>query len=326
MPDTNEFDIDSAVDAIGSGLGFDQEIEENDVPDGVDETLEADDSGEEAQVGADEPEIVAESAETIEDDFPKSWPKETKESWATIPQAAKDQIKLREKQMLDGLDQYKGDANYGKAFKDVLTPYQNIIRETGLNETQAVQYLMNAHVSLTSGSKEQRLSAYQQLGRNLGLEMPTTQSGEQTAVDPKIREFESRVERMEREANDRRMAEQNAVQEKTRSEVDKFATDNPYFDEVAEEVAIFIKGGLQLKEAYEKAIWANPVTRQKEQIRIQTETEKALKLKAAEDAKKAKSARSSNINTRQTNKVPTEPKGKMFDDMDEMLASIKNRH
>jgi len=185
---------------------------------------------------------------------------------------------------------------------------------------------MNAHVSLTSGSKEQRMAAYQQLGRNLGLEMPTQPTGEQPTVDPKLREFESRVERMEREAQQRQIAEQNLIQEKTRSEVDKFASENPYFDEVAEDVAIYIKGGLQLKEAYERAIWANPVTRLKEQARIQTETEKSLKLKAAEEAKLAKKTRSSNINTRQTNKVPTEPKGKMFDDMEEQLAAIKSRH
>ena len=321
------FDMDKAVSDLGAGLGFDSP-DEDELPDGVDETLDEDDANldDDEQIGTDEPEIIAEAPEVVEDDFPKSWPKETKESWSTIPQSAKDQIKLREKQMLDGLDQYKGDANYGKAFKEVLTPYQNIIRETGLNETQAVQYLMNAHVSLTSGSKEQRLSAYQQLGRNLGLEIPAQQTGEPQAIDPKLREFESRVERMEREAQQRQIAEQNVIQEKTRSEVDKFASENPYFDDVAEEVAIFIKGGLQLKEAYEKAIWANPVTRQKEQTRIQTETEKALKLKAAEQARKAKSARSGNINNRHTVKVPTEPKGKMFDDMEEQLASIKNRH
>lgn len=323
MPDTT-FDMDKAVSDLGAGLGFESEGID-DFPDGVDETLEADDVNldDETPTEVSEPEIVA---ETVEDDFPKSWPKETKESWGTIPQAARDQIKLREKQMLDGLEQYKGDANYGKSLKEALNPYQQVIRETGLNEAQAVQYLMNAHVSLTAGSREQRLSAYQQLGRNLGLEMPATQAGEPQSVDPRIREFESRVERMEREAQSRQIAEQNVIQEKTRSEVDRFATDNPYFDEVAEDVAIYIKGGLQLKEAYERAIWANPVTRQKEQSRIQTETEKSLKSKAAEDAKKAKSARSSNINTRQTNKVPTEPKGKMFDDMEAHLASIKNRH
>jgi hypothetical protein len=324
MPDTT-FDMDKAVTDLGAELGFESDVIE-DLPDGVDESLEEDNLDDETQVGADEPEVIAENTETIEDDFPKSWPKETKESWAAIPQAAKDQIKLREKQMLDGLDQYKNDANYGKSLKEALNPYQQVIRETGLNEAQAVQYLMNAHVSLTAGSKEQRMAAYQQLGRNLGLELPTQPTGEQPATDPKLREFESRVERMEREAQQRQIAEQNVIQEKTRLEVDKFATENPYFDEVAEDVAIYIKGGLQLKEAYERAIWANPVTRLKEQARIQTETEKSLKLKAAEEAKLAKKTRSSNINTRQTNKVPTEPKGKMFDDMEAQLAAIKNRH
>lgn len=55
--------------------------------------------------------------------------------------------------------------------------------------------------------------------------------------------------------------------------VDDFAKDpaHPYFDELADEIAVQIKAGKELQEAYDTAVWANPVTRQKELARIQLE-------------------------------------------------------
>ena len=55
--------------------------------------------------------------------------------------------------------------------------------------------------------------------------------------------------------------------------VDDFAKDpaHPYFDELADEIALQIKAGKTLQDAYETAVYANPVTRAKELARIQLE-------------------------------------------------------
>lgn len=56
-------------------------------------------------------------------------------------------------------------------------------------------------------------------------------------------------------------------------EVNAFAADpaHPFFDEVSDDIVAFLKTGASLAEAYEKAVWANPVTRQKEIARRQKE-------------------------------------------------------
>jgi S1-C subfamily serine protease len=56
-------------------------------------------------------------------------------------------------------------------------------------------------------------------------------------------------------------------------EVNAFATDpaHPFFDEVSDDIIAILKTGASLAEAYEKAVWANPVTRQKEIARRQKE-------------------------------------------------------
>jgi len=332
MSDDNEFDIEAAVDTISEGLGFEPEVREDEVVE--EETEQPEEIEAVADSVTDEPVEQPEEAAKpeITDDYPKSFPKELRETWVKMPpeirKTVSEQIKTREKQMLDGLEQYKSDAQYGKSFKEVITPYKKVIDESGVTETQAIQHLMNAHVRLTYGSKESRLAAYQELGRTLGLEIAPQKPGETPSVvssDPELAQMKQVVSQLQAETAAQKQAAERAIQEKTQSEVDKFANDNPYFDEVAEDVAIYIKGGLQLKEAYERAVWANPVTRLKEQARLQTEQSAALKKKAEVEAKKAKSTKSSNINNRHTKSVPTAPKGKMFDDMDDILSDIRNR-
>ena len=63
------------------------------------------------------------------------------------------------------------------------------------------------------------------------------------------------------------------VEERARIEIEvnAFAADpeHPYFDELSDEIVAILKTGASLAEAYEKAVWANPVTREKEILRRQ---------------------------------------------------------
>lgn len=81
---------------------------------------------------------------------------------------------------------------------------------------------------------------------------------------------------------------------------------------MADDIVALIKAGKPLQEAYEKAVWANPVTRQKEIDRINKENVSKLREKAKQEAEAAKKATGSNVRTRDTTKSPTEPKGKLF--------------
>jgi len=312
-----QFDMDAGVAELGAGLGFGDEVEDNDE---ITLDVQGDDD-----VVIDEPDV--DENETVTPEVtakapPKSWAKEKHEVWGKLPPDAQDYIELREKQILDGIAEYKESATYGNELKRVIEPYRNVLTEAGINESQAISHLMRAHVSLTQGTREQRLAAYQELGRTIGLgEVDPNQK-----ADPNLSRVEQEVMELKQNLTRQQQVQREQEQAKLRSEVDAFAEQNPYFDEVADDVAIFIKGGLSLQEAYDKAVWANPVTRQKEQDRLFTEKEEARKKKAAEEVQKAQKAKGSNVNGRDTSKAPTEPKGKMFDDMTNILEDIKNRH
>ncbi len=45
--------------------------------------------------------------------------------------------------MLDGIEQYKGDAGFGKTLREVMAPYKPMLAAQGVDEPKAVQYLLN---------------------------------------------------------------------------------------------------------------------------------------------------------------------------------------
>lgn len=107
-------------------------------------------------------------------------------------------------------------------------------------------------------------------------------------------------------------------------EVEAFASEHEFFDDVADDIVPFINAGATLQEAYEKAIWANPVTREKEIARLEKDKQEKLEKEKQEKLEKARKARSTNVKS-DTAKAPTGPKGKMFDDLDDLYAEIQSR-
>lgn len=322
------FDLNSSIDEVAGGLGLsgarDDSLPAADAQDAETPAL----NGEAADDTADthSPNGAATDPAAASPALrppPKSWAKDKHELWAKIPADAQEYYETREKQFLDGLDQYKGDATYGKQIKDVFAPYKPILAAQGVNEAQAVQYLMNAHYQLTQGSIEQRRAAYQRLGADLQL----AEKQADADVPPAVAQLQRELASIKSGLTAQQEAQLQHARSQAANEVTTFASDpaNPYFDEVADDIVAMIQAGHGLKDAYEKAVWANPVTRQKEIARLQTESEAKLKEKASQEAEAARRASSTNIRGRETRRAPTEPKGTMEDTMRDTLEKIKHR-
>lgn len=307
-------DIDATADSIGSELfGSNDEPEDT----GTDEL--------DLEVGSTETENnpIAQPAVAVPvlRAAPKSWAKESHAHWSAMPKEAQDQVELREKQMLDGIEQYKGDAGFAKEMREIITPYRATLAAQGVSEKQAVQYLLNAHFKLTNGSVEERTAAYRKLGADLG--MGGSQTEPDIVVSPELKKLQNELDGVKsRLSATDRAAHQQALSQAT-AEADAFEADpaNVYFKEVSPDMVGFVKQGLSLKDAYDKAVWANPVTRTKELGRIQTENATKLKENARLDALKARDASRTNVRDSQSRKAPTEPKGK-FLDHDSMMADL----
>lgn len=310
-------DIEAASDQIGADLFPDMQ-EQTPEPTPTEQVTEA------LAPATTEPVTTQPEAITA----PKSWPKEMHPHWGKVPKEVQDYWTKRETQMLDGLEQYKGAAQYGKAMQDAITPYAHILQEQGVDAPQAVNILLRAHQRLTTGTLESRQAAYQELGTKLNLQSAAQTNGtEPTPLDPRIQSLEQQFQQIQRIQTAQQQAALDAARAKATQEVEAFASDPKHalFEECYEDIVRFIQSGDSLQEAYDKAAWANPVTREKQvQARLQTETEKARE-RARLDALPKLKARGVNVKSRETSRTPTDPLGSMEDTMKQTMVSIKNK-
>jgi hypothetical protein len=320
MSEDNDFDMDAGVADIAESMGFstdgDDDIDDN-TDTGTDDELQEQETEttKEIKDDAKEPEVTTKNA-------PSSWAKEQHDNWAKIPKEAQEYVELREKQMLDGIEQYKQGHQQALEMQRVIEPFRGSLQKHGVSETQAIQNLFTHHIALTEGTTEARQAAFVALGQNLGL-IPNEG---QPPVDQRTQELQQRLERIERQEQQRAQQAQAQSYSKIEQEVNAFASDpkNEYFDEVADDVVTLLKTGIDLQSAYEKAVWANPITRAKELSKSVAEQTKALSAKSQQQAKAAKKATSSNVRPLNSSKASNDPAQSWDDTMAETLAKIKN--
>lgn len=318
-----DFDMDGAVADVAGSLGLNAPepvVEGDDAPpeQAAPETQAQEvEQAKPAQEGEPQKVEPEKPVETGVRQVPKTWPKELHEAWTQTPPQVQEYWELREKQMRDGLQQYYDMAAVGRSMQQVVAPYQQIIEQAGLDAPKAVASLLAAHARLTQGSRESKWAAYQQLGQELGfVEDPTP---------PELKQVRQQVEQLQNALTQKEQAQYAEARQRTAAEVNAFAEEHPHFDEVSEEIIAFIKSGMTLEDAYERAIYANPVVREKELARLRTEAEKQALEKAKADAEKARKATATNVRSRDTGRLHTEPHGKMEDTMRETLREIRER-
>ena len=264
---------------------------------------------------------------------PKTWPKEMHDHWGKTPKEVQDYWNTREKQMLDGLEQYRGDATFAKQIKETLNPYMATINALGVDAPTAIKSLLNADYQLRVGSPSQKAQYFQHLAKQYGVDLGSVgQSQEgQPPVDPRLQQLQDELHGLKQIIQTGNQQQLDEQRQKIQNEVNSFASDpkHPYFDEVSDEIVALLKNGATLEDAYEKAVWANPVTRQKEMSRVQTEQQAALKAKAIAEAEAKKKAASVNLRNRDSQRTPTGPRATMSgldSALRETMREIKSRH
>ena len=145
-----DFDINSAIDSVAESMNIGKEENDEPIDDQAENQEIPDVEGEEEAV---ETEIADDETEDGEEDVaeavvvreaPKSWAKDQHEVWKTLPPAAQDYIEHRERQMLDGIEEYKQFAHYGRELNNVISPYSPMFEQAGIDIKTGVQYLLNA--------------------------------------------------------------------------------------------------------------------------------------------------------------------------------------
>lgn len=316
-------DMASALESMSSELFPDAEpeVEEVDEAEEVQSTEEIEETVE--PLAAEEQESAEEEKTTIQAKAPPgSWKKEMHEAWGKLDAATQSYIEQRENQMRDGLSKDRGDANLGRVMRDVMAPFSQTLKAQGIDEPVMVRNLMNAHYRLSTASPQEKLGMIHQIAQSYGIPLD---GSDPPKIDPVINSLQQKVQGLEQTITQSHQRTLQEARARVESEVEIFAADHPFFDELAEQIVPLINAGYELKDAYESAIWMNPVTRQKELERTAIEAAAKAKNQAQEEIEKARKAKAPNVRGRDTRKAPTEPVGTMEDTMRETYREIQNR-
>lgn len=277
------------------------------------------------------PETPAVAPELTPLDVPKSWPKEMHEHWGTTPRQVQEYWSTREKQMLDGLEQYKSQAQLAKEFQDNLTPFQNTLKQLNISPVQAFKSLLTADHNLRYSNQQQKVELAKTFLKNYGIDLGALTgqaNGQPAQTDPQIQQISEKMQQLESALVAQQQAALQEARTKATKEVDLFASDtqaHPYFDEVADDIAVYVQQGKSLQDAYDIAVWANPVTRAKEQAKALTAHEAKLKENARLESLPKKRAAGVNVRSADAARTPTEPVGTLEDTIRESHRQIKAR-
>lgn len=316
---TATMDYEAASDRIGQSL-FPPNLEEPTETPGLDEQ-----TPEPAKVAAPTQPVVAEAppAQPVKTyEVPKSWKKEMHDYWGKVDPAIQGYLIEREEQLLNGFKQFS-------PLRDALQPHLEYLNKQNIQAPRAIDSLLRAHRMLTEGPLEQRRTYLKQLEKNLGLE-EAAQAQAQTAqpVDSMIPVLQQKLASLESTIQEWSQRELETVKTEVQKEVDAFAADtkaHPYFEEVATDIAAFVSQGKSLQDAYDMAVWANPVTRAKEQARLLTEHDAKQKENARLSSLPKKKAASVNLSSHGDGKAPTEPVGSLEDTIKSTMRELRQR-
>ncbi len=336
-----DFDVASGVESIGDSLfgGDSGKNDSGDADDGLEFVDSVGKEKAETAPAASTPAAVTPPADETAV-APKTWRPEAAAEWEKVPPLVRAEIAKREQDIFRGLESYKVDATIGQGFKNVLQPYAEVFQRFNIDPAQLTSNLMSMHYQMATGTPESKKALITKIAADYGVDLASeTAFLDAPYVDPAVAalrkqndELQSRLQRIEGTQNQTMQQQQNAAREKLNAEITTFASDpaHPYFDEIAADITAQIKAGAKdLAEAYERAVYANPVTRAKEIARISTEQMNKAQADAAERAKAARAATSGNVRAKaRSGSAATSSRGigAMEDTMKETLAAIHSRN
>lgn len=263
------------------------------------------------------------------DALPKSWRPELAEKWATLDPAVKAEVLRREEDIFRGIEAYKADAAFGKPIKAAMDPYMPILEQYGINPADQVRNLMNAHYTLSFGTPEQKAGLLRQLAQDYGVPLPGAAEGEAAFVDPQVQALQQELAQLKSQLAGFQRTQVQSVQERLRSEVEAFAAkpENDLFDKVAVDMALLIKAdrNMTLEQAYQRATWANPETRQILLDRkLKADAEAQAKAQQEHAARAAQAAKAT-VKSAPKSASATTPSGSIDDTLRETLEEINSR-
>ncbi len=254
-------------------------------------------AGEEQPPEEEQPEVEQPQEDTPLAKAPASWTKEAQEAYNALPEQVKAQVHKREEDFHKGIEQYRENAHIGQVLDKEIRPYADLIQQHGTTAQNVVRDLLATQKSLMMGTPEEKASVVARILRDFQVD---TEAVNSLLEKPAPAQPDPQFSQLSQEVNGLKEQLQQAQLAPFIEQVNAFAADpqNEHFALVEDDMNALLAQGRakDLRDAYDKAVWANPETRAK-LLAKQQEDERR---KAAEKAAAAKRAGSTNVQRRGT--------------------------
>ena len=249
----------------------------------------------------DSPEPIApkagdEPAETRTIAPPASWSATAKAQFQALDPVIQREVLKREKDIETGKAQWDQKGERLNRLDTVLAPRRERFQLAGFDEVRAIEALFAAQDFL----ERDPAGGLTYLARQYGVDLGRLAGGAQgqaasePPMHPALRQLAGEVNSLKGALAQQQSAAEQAVQSRFLSEVEAFSTDpsNPYVDNVREDMIALLQSGraASLKDAYDKAVWANPETRTLVQQSLEDQRRSAAETAARAKAQAARHA------------------------------------
>lgn len=236
--------------------------------------------------------------------LPKGWKQEALDKFATLDPEIQAEVLQREDDFFKGIEQYKQAAQYAKVVQDMLKPMEPLFQARGLNPLTHLQSVIEADRQIASAqTPEQKVELFRQLAHYYGVQIDDSLFH---AEDSTVSSLRNEINGLKTTLQSQAEIAQKQELEKINNEIQTFINDpaNKHFNALQHDIARLLETGAcrTLKQAYDTALWSNPIVRQQvldEQAKEKSAAEEAEKKKLLEESKKR-----SSVNIKSTNVKP----------------------
>ena len=212
-----------------------------------------------AQPGAD-PKPEPAKASFTASEAPSRFSDDAKKEWATAPESVRKETERAIKELTDGFQKYKQSAERDQA----LTEFHDMAKASG----KELHGVVREYVNMENRLRTDLVGGLEDICQRVGVSLrdvaahvmgqkPEEQASQQDAV---IRSLRQELADLKQQVGGVTQTIQQQREQATLTEVTKFAADHPRFDELADDIAFFMKSGRakDLPEAYQLAERLNP--------------------------------------------------------------------
>lgn len=202
---------------------------------------------------------------------PQSWTPSAREKYSELPDEVKAEVNRREVEINKRLQETSHERKFATEIKDMFKPYELDIQAAGVTPQAVVEDFLKVSNTLRRGDQNTKAKLISDIIRQHNIDLPTLDrilSGnaapEQTHIgsDPALTQ---RLQQLEQAEKNREAQSEAKANSSAQAEIQRFTNDpkNEFFNDVAPHMQHLLSSGQasDLKDAYDKAIWANPETR-----------------------------------------------------------------